>query len=52
MKDKDGEGGLRNKDEEEERVEDALEVNSSKVHSDLAYVQLHPEVRYASVSET
>lgn len=53
VKDKDG-GSLWNKDEdeEEERVEDELEVRSSKLHSDLAYVQLHPEVRYASRSET
>lgn len=45
-----GGGGddVGNKDEEEE--EEELEVRSSKLHSDLAYVQLHPEVRYSSIN--
>ena len=51
VKDKDG-SILRNKDEDEEKIEDELEVRSSKLHSDLAYVQLHPEVRYDPISKT
>ena len=47
---KDNGGGgddVLNNDEEEE---EELEMRSSKLHSDLAYVQLHPEVRYTSIS--
>ena len=48
MKDNGGGGDdVLNNDEEEE---EELEMRSSKLHSDLAYVQLHPEVRYTSIS--
>ena len=48
MKDNGGGGDdVLNNDEEEE---EELEMRSSKLHSDLAYVQLHPEVRYIPIS--